>query len=196
MTYEPLPLPFDPADIGALSEKLLRSHHEKNYAGAVTRLGEIQEKFAAIDPAKEPGFSVNGLKREELIALNSMILHEIYFAGFNGQRAPGKKLAAQIDRDFGSLARWRAEFAAIGEALSGGSGWVQLTFSPRAGRLMNLWAADHTHTGGDGAVILAMDMYEHAYQMDFGADAKAYVAAFMNDAMGFAHADEAFARAG
>jgi Fe-Mn family superoxide dismutase len=190
--YDPKPLPFDPKSVHGLSEKLLVNHHDKNYAGAVTRLGQIQTRLAGLDLAKEPGFVLNGLKREELIALNSMILHEIYFAGFNEKKAPSDALAARLAKDWGSLDRWRTEFAAMGRALGGGSGWVLLTWSPRAGRLMNLWASDHTQTAADGKVLLALDMYEHAYQLDYGPDAGGYIDAFLGT-MGWAHADEAFA---
>jgi len=180
VAYEPLPLPFDPAAVSGLSEKLLKSHYENNYAGAVRRLGAIQTHLGGVDPSTEPNFIINGVKREELIALNSMILHEVYFAALAGSAAsPGQQLAAQIERDFGSFDRWRAEFSSMGKALAGGSGWVLLTWSPRAGKLMNIWAADHTHTAADGTVLLALDMYEHAYAIDFGARAGAYVDAFM-----------------
>ena len=81
-TFAPRPLPFDPKSVPGLSEKLLVSHHDNNYAGAVRRLGAIRGQFAALDPATAPVFTINGLKREELIAWNSMILHEVYFAGF------------------------------------------------------------------------------------------------------------------
>lgn len=191
IAYEPEPLPFDPSAIAGLSDRLLTSHHERNYAGAVRRLGDIQTKLAALDLQAEPGFVLNGLKREELTALNSAILHEIYFAGLVGAKEPGKALGKQIEKDFGSFDRWRAEFAAMGRALGGGSGWVLLTWSPRTGRLMNAWAADHTMTAADGAILVALDMYEHAYAMDYGADAGAYVDAFMN-ALAWDRADEAF----
>ena len=148
-------------------------------------------RLASIDPAAEPSFVLNGLKREELIALNSAILHEVYFSGLSGKREPGKALRQQIDKDFGSLDRWRAEFAAMGKALGGGSGWVLLTFSPRASRLMNIWAAAHTMTGADGTALLALDMYGHAYALDYGADAGAFVDAFMKVAA-FDHAATAF----
>src|SRR5690349_17052293 len=61
------------------------------------------------------------------------------------------------------------------KAQAGGSGWTLLTWSPRAGRLVNAWAADHTHGIADGTPVLALDMYEHAYHLDFGAKAAAYV---------------------
>ena len=67
----------------------------------------------------------------------------------------------------------------MGRALAGGSGWVLLSRSPRDGTLCNVWAADHTHGLAGGTPILALDMYEHAYHLDFGTNASAYVDAFM-----------------
>ena len=175
----PKPLPFDPKAVPGLSEKLLTSHHGNNYVGAVNRLGAISAEFASLDMAAAPGYRINGLKREELIAWNSMILHELYFAGLGAAERPAAALAQALERDFGGVDRWAAEFSAMGKALGGGSGWVLLTWSRRDGRLVNTWAADHTMTLADGAPLLALDMYEHAYQMDYGAKAGAYVDAFM-----------------
>lgn len=179
-SFEVRPLPFDPAAIPGLSAKLLTSHHANNYAGAVKRLGAIRAEWAKLDPASAPGFLLNGLKREELIAWNSMILHELYFAGLGAPTRPEPGLAAAIERDFGSHARWAAEFAAMGKALGGGSGWVLLAWSPHDRRLVNQWAADHTMTLAGATPLLALDMYEHAYALDFGAKAGAYVDAYMN----------------
>jgi superoxide dismutase, Fe-Mn family len=176
---KPAPMPFDPKAVPGLSEKLLRSHYDNNYVGAVKRLGAISSQFAALDPATAPGFLVNGLKREELIAWNSMILHELYFAGLGGATPLSGPLMTIIERDFGSAARWQAEFAAMGKALGGGSGWVILTWSHRDQRLVNQWAADHTMSLADSTPILVLDMYEHAYAIDYGAKAGAYVDAFM-----------------
>lgn len=190
-TFTPAPLPFDPKTVPGLSEKLLVSHHDNNYAGAVRRLGQIMGQFAALDPATAPGFQVNGLKREELIAWNSMVLHEIYFAGFGPAAAPSRALGEAIERDFGSQARWAAEFTAMGKALGGGSGWVLLAWSPRDKRLVNQWAADHSMTLAGGVPLLALDMYEHAYHMDYGANAGGYVDAFMK-AVSWRRANQAF----
>jgi Fe-Mn family superoxide dismutase len=177
--YEIKKLPFDPAKIKGLSEKLLQSHWANNYSGAVKRLNAIDAQLAGLDFASAPVFVVNGLKREELIAANSMIIHELYFDCLGGEGEPKGALAEQLARDFGSTARWKAEFVAVGKALGGGSGWVLLTWSPRDKRLVNTWAADHTMTLANGRPILAMDMYEHAYAMDYGAAAAKYVDAFM-----------------
>jgi len=179
MTYATKPLPFDPKAIKGLSEKILVSHYENNYSGAVKRLNAIGTQLAELDYAKAPVFMVNGLKREELIAMNSMILHEIYFEGLGGIGAPKGTLADAIARDFGSFDRWRAEFTAMGKAEGGGSGWVILAYSPRDKRLVNQWAADHTTTLAGGRPVLVLDMYEHAYHMDYGAKAAAYVDSYM-----------------
>src|SRR5216110_1492927 len=77
-------LPFDPSKVKGLSEKLLTSHYENNYGGAVKRLNAITTQLAGLDMASAPVFAVNGLKREELIAANSMIIHELYFDGLGG----------------------------------------------------------------------------------------------------------------
>ncbi|MBW8815972.1 MAG: Fe-Mn family superoxide dismutase [Caulobacterales bacterium] len=191
--FEVKPLPFDPKGVPGLSEALLVSHHDNNYAGAVKRLGAIRGELGALDMATAPGYRLNGLKREELIAWNSMVLHDLYFAGLGAKAAPSSALAAAVERDFGSLDRWGAEFVAMGKALGGGSGWVLLTFSRHDGRLVNTWAADHTMTLADGAPILALDMYEHAYALDYGAKAGAYVDAFMK-AMTWGEASRRYAK--
>jgi superoxide dismutase, Fe-Mn family len=115
-----------------------------------------------------------------LIAANSMILHELFFDGLGDASIPGKDLAAALARDFGSIARRRAEFVAMGKALAGSSGWVLLSWSARDNRLVNQWAADHCHTLAGGRPILALDMYEHSYHIDYGAKAATYVDTFMN----------------
>ena len=173
-------LPFDPATLPGLSEKLLRSHHQNNYSGAVKRLNAIRGELAGLPVATAPGYQLNGLKREELVATNSMLLHELYFDSLGGggkDMVPAMALA--LSASFGSAQRWRDEFVAMGKALGGGSGWVLLSFQPRDGALVNQWAADHTHALAGAVPILALDMYEHAYHMDHGAQAGAYVDAFM-----------------
>ena len=97
----------------------------------------IDEQLAGLDFKSAPGFLINGLKREQLIATNSMILHELFFDGLGEESEPGSALAAAITRDFGSFERWHAEFLAMGKAQGGGSGWVLLTWSPRDKRLTN-----------------------------------------------------------
>src|SRR5262249_53039734 len=186
MTYSIKPLSCEPTKLRGLSEKLIVSHWENNYGGAVRRLNAITAQLAELDLARAPIFVINGLKREELIATNSMIPHERYFAALGGGAVSGGAIEEALARDFGSVDRWRGEFVGIGKALRGGSGWVLLTYSHRDRRLVNQWAADHTHALVGGTPILALDMYEHSYQLDYGASAERYVDAFM-DNLNWAH---------
>src|SRR5262249_13912944 len=179
MTYTAKPLSCDPTKLRGLSEKLILSHWENNYGGAVRRLNAIAAQLAELDFERAPAFVINGLKREELIATNSMILHELYFDGLGGDGISDGAIDEALKRDFGSVDRWRAEFVGTGKALRGGAGWVLLSYSHRDRRLMNQWAADHTHALAGGTPILALDMYEHSYQLDYGASAERYVDAFM-----------------
>lgn len=180
MRYAVKPLSCDPSRVRGMSERLIVSHYENNYCGAVRRLNLIQEQLAGLDPAIAPGYLLNGLKREELIATNSMILHELFFDGLGEPGEPGATLRGTFARDFGSYERWRSEFVAMGKALGGGSGWVLLSWSPHDQRLVNQWAADHCHALAGGTPVLALDMYEHSYHIDFGAKAASYVDAFMD----------------
>jgi Fe-Mn family superoxide dismutase len=180
MPYEMKALACNPGTLSGLSEKIIVSHYENNYGGAVKRLNTITQKLAELDWASAPVFVVNGLKREELIASNSMILHELYFDGL-GASAASADLRAQFDKDFGGLEKWAAQFSAMGRAQGGGSGWVLLVWSQRDRQLLNTWAADHTCNLAGATPLLALDMYEHSYHMDYGAKAAAYVDAFMNN---------------
>jgi superoxide dismutase, Fe-Mn family len=177
------PLLLKPQWMNGLSERQLVSHYENNYGGALRRLNTIRERLAALDWARTPTFEINGLKREELIAAGSVILHEIYFDSLGGHgddppaglTEPPAGLAHALERDFGSVNAWRSEFTGMAKTLAGGSGWVILVWSNRLGRLVNQWAADHAHGLAGATPILTLDMYEHAYHLDFGAKAAAYI---------------------
>ncbi|MDB5948128.1 MAG: superoxide dismutase [Ramlibacter sp.] len=175
-------LPFEPGTLQGLSEKLILSHYQNNYGGAVKRLNAIRSRLRELPFSTAPVFEINGLKREELIATNSMLLHELYFDCLGAGTEPmTPAMALALQANFGSVERWREEFMAMGKALGGGSGWVLLVFQPREGTLVNQWAADHTHAVAGGVPVLALDMYEHSYHMDFGAAAGQYVDAFMGN---------------
>jgi Fe-Mn family superoxide dismutase len=182
MRYHVAPIFCRPWLLNGLSQRLIESHYENNYGGAVNRLNAITEKLESLDFGTTPGYVINGLKRDELAALNSTLLHELYFASLGGDgRKPTALLVDAITRDFGSIERWRSEFVATANALAGGSGWVLLSYAPRDRRLVNQIAADHSQTLAGGIPILALDMYEHAFHLDFGANAAAYVEAFMRN---------------
>jgi Fe-Mn family superoxide dismutase len=175
------PIHCRPWLLNGFSLKLFESHYENNYGGAVRKLNAIGAQLSQLDFAKAPPALVNGLKREELSALNSTLLHELYFASLGGEGKPGEAMAAVLAHDFGSADRWRAEFVAMAHALAGGSGWVVLGYIPRDRRLVNQSASEHTQAVAGAIPVLALDMYEHAYHIDFGANAKAYVDAFMRN---------------
>lgn len=182
MRYQIAPIHCRPWQLNGLSQRLIESHYENNYGGALNRLNAITEKLATLDFGTTPGYVINGLKREEFIALNATLLHELYFAslGGDGRKLP-QGIAQAIARDFGTVERWRSEYVAMAAALAGGSGWVLLTYVPRDRRLVNQNAADHGQTVAGGIPVLALDMYEHAYHIDFGANATAYIDAFMRN---------------
>jgi superoxide dismutase, Fe-Mn family len=181
MTYEIKPLSCNPTQLKGLSEKLIVSHYENNYGGAVKRLSAITAQLEALDFSTAPVFVINGLKREELIASNSMILHELYFDSLGAESQPDGNLRKTLAQDFGSVEKWQAQFIAMGKALGGGSGRVLMTYSHRDRKLINQWAADHTCCLAGASPMLALDMYEHSYHMDYGAKAAAYVDAFMQN---------------
>src|SRR5262245_44560352 len=108
MTSTVKPLSCDPTKLKGLSEKLILSHWENNYGGAVRRLNAIAAQLAELDFMKAPIFAINGLKREELIATNSMILHELYFDSLGGSGIADGAIEQWLTRDFGSVDRGRA----------------------------------------------------------------------------------------
>ena len=181
MRYSLKQIQCRPWTLSYLSVKLIESHYENNYGGALRRLNAITEQLESLDFASTPAHVLNGLKREELAALNSTLLHELYFASMGGEGRPTQMMSEALARDFGSVQRWRTQFSAMGYALGGGSGWVLLTWMPRDGRLINQYASDHSQAVAGGVPILALDMYEHAYHIDFGANAKAYVDTFLRN---------------
>ncbi len=181
MKYRIKQIQCRPWTLNGLSPKLIESHYENNYGGAMRRLNAITEQLASLDFGNAPGHVLNGLKREELVALNSTLLHELYFASLGGDGQPTKGMSQVLAEHFGSLERWRSEFRAMGYALGGGSGWVLLTYVPRDGRLINQYASEQSQAVASGVPLLALDMYEHAYHMDFGANARAYVDTFFRN---------------
>lgn len=181
-THQPKPLKFDPAKLDGLSERLIRSHHENNYTGSVKALNMIEGRLAAAlaDPDLPP-VVYGGLKREELHRTGSVILHEIYFDGLGGNGKAGGRIREALASAFGSFETWEADFRRAGMALAGGAGWSVLVYNLHTRSLHNHWAWDHMHGAVAGVPLLALDMYEHAFHMDYGAAAAKYVDAFMRN---------------
>ena len=178
----PVPLPFDPKSLKGISEKLIQSHWENNYSGAIKALNNVRGRLTqASSDANTPPYVYNGLKREQLIRTGSVVLHELYFANLGGDGKAGADTRTRIAASFGTFDAWESEFRKIGQGLGGGSGWVVLGFNRRLKLLENYWLADHASNPADTTPILVMDMYEHAYQMDYGAAAPKYIDAFFSN---------------
>jgi len=182
MQYQLAPLFCRPWTLNGISPRLIESHYETNYGGALRSLNALTAELEALDPETTSAATINRLKQEQTAALNSTLLHELYFASVGGDgRAVPEAMATALARDFGSVGRWRREFMALGNALAGGSGWVLLSYLPRDGRLANSSSTDSNQSIAGSIPILALDMYEHAYHIDFGSNATAYVATFMRN---------------
>jgi Fe-Mn family superoxide dismutase len=182
MQYRIAPLHVRPWTLNGISARLIESHYEHNYGSALARLNAVTEDMKGLDIKTTPPPVISRLMREQTMLLNSTLLHELYFASLGGDgRAPTELISMAIARDFGSIDRWRAEFIALAEGLGGDAGWILLTYVPRDARMINVATTDHTQSIAGGIPILALDMYEHAYHIEFGANPSAYVAAFMRN---------------
>jgi superoxide dismutase, Fe-Mn family len=181
-SHQVKPLAFDPTKLDGLSEKLIRSHWENNYQGSVKTLNMIEGRLASAMADKElPPVVYGGLKREELHRTGSVILHELYFEQFGGNGQAGGAIRDALAQAFGSFEAWEAEFRRTAMALAGGSGWAILAWNQYTKSLHNYWAWDHTNGPVAGVPLIALDMYEHAFHMDYGTAAAKYVDAFMRN---------------
>lgn len=174
---EPVALPFDPSRLPGLSEKLLRSHWENNYSGAVKNLARAREQLDAVTKDTPP-LVVAGLMERELTFRNSVVLHELYFGNLGGRGGPAGALSTRLGAAFGSLGRFEERFRLACAGLYGGSGWVILDYDARSRDLRLSWSGHHTQSPAMGAPLLVCDMYEHSYALDYGAAAARYVDAF------------------
>jgi Fe-Mn family superoxide dismutase len=179
---EPKPLAFDPARLDGLSERLIRSHWENNYGGSVRALATVKQQLVAAQATPDtPAYIYNDLKREHLIRTGSVVLHEYYFDNLGGNGQAGADERQRIGQAFGSFDAWETEFRRIAAGLGGGSGWVVLGYNTHLKQLENYWMADHAHSPAATIPLLVLDMYEHSYQMDFGAAAAQYIDAFFRN---------------
>ncbi len=185
----PKPLPFDPGKLSGISEKLIVSHHDNNYAGAVKNLNGVRAELAKAGK-DTPAFLLGGLRAKELAFGNSVTLHEAYFGNLGGNGRADGPIAKALASAWGSLGAWEQAFRALGQSLGGGSGWAILDLHLPTGELRVSWSGEHTQTLAAGLPLLVLDMYEHAYQMDYGAAAAKYIDAFFANL----HWDEVNAR--
>jgi Fe-Mn family superoxide dismutase len=180
--HKPKPLGFDPTKLTGISEKLIRSHWENNYQGSVKALNMVEGRLGAAMADRDlPPVIYGDLKREELHRTGSVILHELYFEQLGGNGQAVGAIRDALARSHGSFEAWEAEFRRTAMALAGGSGWCILAYNHYTKSLHNYWAWDHTNGPITGVPLLVLDMYEHAFAIDYGAAAAKYVDAFMHN---------------
>ena len=176
--------PLKYGELDGLSEKQLREHHDVLYAGYVKKVGEIEEKLRTVDTDTANGtFSdLRELKMEETFALNGVKLHEGYFDNMTPGGSSSTSLRANnqikdlIIRDFGSYEAWEKEFKAMGLCARG---WVVLGYDLDEKRLKNILCDSHNQGGVWNMVaLMIMDVYEHAYFLDYATARKAYIESF------------------
>lgn len=179
VAHKPKPLSF--SSLSGISEKTNQIHHGKLYTGYVNKRNDIEKSLALADKSKANAThsEFGELKRQETFAANGQILHEIYFATLGGDGIPKGKILSVIEKDFGSFDSWKADFVACGMSARG---WVVLAFDPSDGKLHNYTGDAHNQGGVWGALPIAvLDVYEHAYFIDFGSDRKAYIETYFKN---------------
>ncbi len=165
-----------------ISERQLKEHHDVLYAGYVKKVDEIKEKLKSVDLAMVNATysDLRELKVEETFALNGVRLHEGYFDNMkSGGSEPAGVIKTLIERDFSSYEKWLLEFKALGLAARG---WVVLGYDLDEKRLRNIVCDSHNQGGVWNMVALfIMDVYEHAYFLDFATARKAYIETFFKN---------------
>jgi Fe-Mn family superoxide dismutase len=172
-----VPLPYAPGSLPGFSERLISSHHENNYGGAVRNLNRVEQELSQLS-ADTPPLVVAALRDRELTFRNSKALHEAYFANLGGDGRRSGAIETALSQAYGTTARWEEHMRITGMGLGGGSGWTLLVLELDTGALRTVSSGHHTQTLALGVPLLVMDMYEHSYQMDFGAGVAGYLDAF------------------
>ena len=157
----------------------LLNNHFKLYQGYVSNTNKLSEQIAELpSEGTDPRFAE--LNRRFGFEWNGMRLHEFYFENLGGDGKIDKNgaLARKISEDFGGFDSWQSSFKAVG--MMRGAGWAALYLDPNADRLMNFWINEH-HVSHPSScqLIMAMDIWEHAFMLDYGLNRKDYIEAFM-----------------
>lgn len=172
-------LPFK--ELKGISQKTIENHYGKLYQGYVKKWQEIQEKLKTVDKslANATFSELRALKVEETFAVNAIILHEAYFDVLGGNGKPEGEILKAIEKDFGSFENWLGEFKALGLSARG---WVIMAYDFNDGKIHNYLADLHNQGGIWGtSSLLVLDVYEHAYFIDYGADRKNYIEDFFKN---------------
>ncbi len=177
-------------DLDGISNQQIEYHFETHYKGYVNKLNEIWEKLPSVDRSKaNQNYSeFRELKNEETFNYDGSLLHEYYFQGLHKEdsKVP-ESVKKEIEASFGSYEKWVEDFKATGIAFRG---WSLLVFDLNTGKLRNIGADAHNTNGIWNAIlILALDVYEHAYYTDYGPKRAPYLDAFMKN-VSWKHVEE------
>ncbi|MBI5970956.1 MAG: superoxide dismutase [Deltaproteobacteria bacterium] len=176
------PKKFELKGLDGISDNQISQHRDILYAGYVNKLNEIEEREKGVDVSKANQIfsELRALKSDETFALNGVVLHELYFENLGGKGGkPGGRLGDIITKEFGSFDKWAAHFKACGMSARG---WVMLGLCAYDGRLHNYCLDTHNFNfPANTATILVMDVYEHAYAIDYGVKRPPYIEAFMKN---------------
>ena len=170
-----------PKNVSGISEKQIDYHFDIHYKGYVNKLNEIWDKLEKVDrsAANQNYSDYRAMKLEETFNYNGAMLHEIYFGNLtNGSAAIPSVLKAQIELDFGSYEKWLQDFKAVSTAFRG---WAFLIFDLTTGKLRNIGSDAHNQYAIWNAIVLInLDVYEHAYYVDYGPKRAPYVDAYLS----------------
>ena len=191
--HQPAPLPFRASALSGLSERLIVSHHENNYGGAVKNLNRVELELAQSN-SDTPPLVVAALRERELTFRNSKTLHEAYFANLGGDGRRAGTIGSALDQAYGSAARFEEQFRLTALGLGGGSGWVILGCELDTGTLRTFWSGQHSQAPAHCVPLLVLDMYEHSYHLDYGAAHARYIDAFFAN-VSWEEVDRRFERA-
>jgi superoxide dismutase, Fe-Mn family len=168
-------------ELEGISRPAVEAHY-KLYQGYVAKRNEILGKLADVDlsSANQVYSEVRALKVALTFAIGGIKNHEIYFEHLGGEGgAPSGPIADLIERDFGSADAWRADLKATG---MGGRGWAWTAYDWDEGRLFNyIGDAQNTFPIWNTTPLVALDVYEHAYFLDYQTDRASYIDAFFNN---------------
>lgn len=193
------PLPFDSEKLEGVSAKTLAIHHDKLYAGYVAKANEVSEKLSEL--AKSGAATGNAtyselraLKDAETFAVNGVYLHEWYFDVLGGAGNPEEapELTKALIKKWDSLENGIKYFS---ECAMASRGWSVLAWDTKAGKLKHYNSDAHNQGGVWGCLpVIVLDVYEHAYFIDFGSDKKSYIESFWKN-FNWAKAEELYLKA-
>jgi len=174
-----IPRELKVASVPGISEKQIGEHYNVLYKGYVNKINEIRDAIGSADlAAGNPTYSqIRELKREEVFAANGVRLHEAYFESLslNGTTEAGGTIGEWLSDDFGSAQSWAAEFRACGMSARG---WVVLAYDMQDGKLHNYLSDIHSEGVWGCVPLLVLDVYEHAYFIDYATARAKYLDAF------------------